>query len=281
MVRSSEAMRALNEPYSWWGWHGWSDQPEPLSITQILQVGTMPAELAALFWLSLERRASLILAADPPSSGKTTILTALFTFLPPETRAYFTRGWGETFDLPPLSDAAPTYILVNEISDDLPVYSWGPYVVRIFELLAEGYSLGSTMHADTVEETIEQLEEEGVPRRHLAHLTFIATLRLVYGGRRVLRRLDEVALLGPGSSGPDDLSITPVSSWDAERDSFRLLEREGWAAALAQRLGLGEGELRQEMERRGRFLAGLVRDGVFTHEAVQHAVAEYQGGAAP
>jgi len=274
-------MRALNEPYSWWGWHGWSDQPEPLSITQILQVGTMPAELAALFWLSLERRASLILASEPPSSGKTTILTALFTFLPPETRAYFTRGWGETFDLPALSDATPTYILVNEISDDLPVYSWGPYVVRIFELLAEGYSVGSTMHADTVEETIEQLEEVGVPRRHLAHLTFIATLRLVYGGRRILRRLDEVALLGPGSSGQDDLSVTPVSSWDAERDSFRVLEREGSAAALAQRLGLEEGELGQEMERRGRFLAGLVRDGVLTHEAVQRAVAEYQGGAAP
>jgi hypothetical protein len=241
----------------------------------------MPAEMAALFWLSLERRASLILAADPPSSGKTTILTALFTFLPPETRAYFTRGWGETFDLPPLSDAAPTYILVNEISDDLPVYSWGPYVVRIFELLAEGYSLGSTMHADTVEEAIAQLEEQDVPRRHLAHLTFVATLRLVYAGGRILRRLDEVALLGPGDGVQNDLSVTPVSSWDGEHDSFRLLEGEGSAAALARRLGLGEEELQQEMERRSRFLAGLVHDGVFAHEAVQRAVAGYRGGPTP
>ena len=270
-------MHALNEPNSWWGWHGWSSQPVPLSITQILKVGTMPAELAALFWLSLERRASLILAADPPSSGKTTILTALLAFLPPDSRAYFTQGWGETFDLPPLSDPAPTYLLVNEISDDLPVYSWGPYVVRIFELLAEGYSLGSTMHADTVEEAIAQLEEEDVPRRHLTHLTFIGTLRLVYTGGRILRRLDEVALLGPGAGAQDDLSVTPVSSWDAERDSFRLLEFEGSAAALARRLDLGEGDLRQEMERRGRFLAGLVRDGVFTQAAVQRAVAEYRG----
>jgi hypothetical protein len=243
-------MRALNEPYDWWGWHGWSSQPVPLSITQILQVGTMPPELAALFWLSLERRASLILASEPPSSGKTTILTALLTFLPPETGVYFTRGWGETFDLPPLSDAAPTYILVNEISDDLPVYSWGPYVVRIFELLAEGYSLGSTMHADTVEETIAELEE-GVPRRHLAHLTFIATLRLMYAGGRILRRLNEAALLGPGAGAQDDLSATPVCSWDAGHDSFRLLEREGSAAVLARRLGLAAGALRQEIERRG------------------------------
>jgi hypothetical protein len=272
-------MRALNEPYDWWGWHGWSSGPVPLSITQILQMGTMSPEMAALFWLSLERRASLILASDPPSSGKTTILTALLTFLPPDTRAYFTRGWGETFDLPPPSDAAPTYILVNEISDHLPVYSWGPYVVRVFELLAQGYSLGSTLHADSVEEAIAQLEEEvGVPRRHLAHLTFIGALHIVNAGGGIQRRLDEVALLGPGDGAQNDLSVTPVSSWDAERDSFRLLERQGSAAVLAQRLGLEERELRQEMARRGRFLAGLVRDGVFTQAAVQHAVAEYRSG---
>ena len=275
-------MRALNEPNSWWGWHGWSDRPVPMSITQILQAGTMSPELAALFWLSLERQASLILAAEPPSAGKTTILTALFAFLPPEAQAYFTRGWGETFDLPPLSDGIPTYIMVNEISDHLPVYSWGPYVVRAFELLAEGYSLGGTLHADTVEEAIAQLEEEnGVRRSHLAHLTLIGALRLVYTGGRALRRLHEVALLEPGGSSRDDLSVTTIASWDAESDSFRLLDSEAAAAALSQRLGLSEGDLRQEIERRGSFLAGLVRDGVLEHEAVERAVAVYRGDLTP
>lgn len=272
-------MRALNEPQSWWGWHGWAGQPVPLSITELIQAGTMSPELAALFWLSLERRASLILAADPPSAGKTTILTALLTFLPPETQAYFTRGWGETFDLPPLSDDVPTYILVNEISDELPVYSWGPYVVHVFELLAEGYPLGSTMHADTVEEAIARLEEDiGVPRRHLAHLTFMATVGMAYAGGRIRRRLSEVALLGPGEGAENGLSITPVSSWEPEHDSFRLLERREAATALARTLGLPVGELRREMGRRGRFLRGLVRDGVLDQMAVYNAIAQYRGG---
>jgi hypothetical protein len=272
-------MRALNEPISWWGWHGWAGQPVPLSITELIQAGTMPPELAALFWLSLERRASLILAADPPSAGKSTILTALLTFLPPETRAYFTRGWGETFDLPPLSDEASTYILVNEISDEIPVYSWGPYVVHVFELLAEGYSLCSTMHADTAEEAIARLEEDvGVPRRHLAHLTFIATVAVVYSGGQIQRRLNEVALLGAADDAGNDLSITPVSSWEADSDSFRLLERPESAAALARTLGLAKGRLRQEMGKRGRFLRGLVRDGVLDQRAVEQAIAQYRGG---
>lgn len=277
-----DLMRALNEPISWWGWHGWGGQPVPLSITELIQAGTMPPELAALFWLSLERRASLILAADPPSAGKSTILTALLTFLPPEARAYFTRGWGETFDLPPVSDDAPTYILVNEISDELPVYSWGPYVVRVFELLAEGYPLGSTMHADTVEETIALLEEElGVPRRHLAHLTFIATVGMAHAGGRIRRRINEVALLGAGEGADDDLSVIPVSSWDAEDDSFRVLKRRESAGAVARTLGLPVVQLRREMGRRGRFLEGLVRDGVLDQMAVHDAIAQYRSDFTP
>jgi hypothetical protein len=240
----------------------------------------MSPDLAALFWLSLERRASLILAAGPPSAGKTTILTAMLAFLPPETQVYFTRGWGETFDLPPPSDSAPTYLLVNEISDELPVYSWGPYVVHVFELLAEGYPLGSTLHAETVEETIALLEEDaGVPRRHLAHLTFVATVRVAHSGGRILRRVNEVALLGPDDHAGSDLSITSISSWEAEGDAFRLLERQEQAAAVARRLGLPEARLRREIERRGRFLAGLVRDGILDHMAVQEAIAGYGGDA--
>jgi energy-coupling factor transporter ATP-binding protein EcfA2 len=242
----------------------------------------MSPELAALFWICLERRASIILAAGPPSSGKTTILTALFAFLPPETQVYFTRGWGETFDLPPLREDVPTYILVNEMSDDLPVYSWGPYVVRVFELLAEGYSLGSTMHADTAEEVVAQLaEDNGVPQAHLAHLTLVAALALPHKGGRVLRRLNEVALLGPGDGAHDDLSLTTVSSWEAEGDSFRLLEGEGSGAALARRLGLSESGLRKEMKLRGRFLAELVREGVLSNAAVENAVAGYRAGLNP
>src|SRR3990170_2367225 len=185
----AETMRAVNQPESWWGWHGWN-QPEPLSIVQIFQSGTMPPRLAAAFWLGLERGASFVFAADPPGAGKTTLLTALLTFAHPDTVAYFTRGWGETFDLPLPSDDYPTYLMVNEISDHLPVYSWGPYVVRIFELLAEGYSLCSTLHADTIEGVIEQLAGDvGVPEEHLARLTFVVPLAVTQRQGLSIRRV--------------------------------------------------------------------------------------------
>src|SRR3990172_5405657 len=145
-------MRAANQPVSWWGWH-W-EPPVPLSIVQILQAGNMPPRLAAMFWLAMERGPSLIVAADPPNACKTATLTALLSLTPPETVAYFTRGVGETFALPPRTDDHPTYILVNEMSDHLPVYTWDSYARRAFELLAEGYSLATTVHANTVDEVL-------------------------------------------------------------------------------------------------------------------------------
>lgn len=268
-------MRNVNQPQSWWGWHGWN-HPEPLSIVQILQSGTMPPRLAAVFWLGLERGASFTFAADPPSSGKTTILTALLSFASPETVAYFTRGWGETFDLPPPGDDHPTYLMVNEVSDHLPVYSWGPYVVRVFELMKEGYSLCTTMHADTIDEVIEQFEEDiGVPREHLAQLTFVVPIAIRDRGGAALRRVLEVGLLGPAKDG---LEIQRIASWDERHDAFSILGESSHRDALAERLGLAPDDLDRELDRREVFLQQLVADGVESIEAVDEAVDAFREG---
>ena len=262
-------MRAVNQPESWWGWHGW-DQPQPLSMTQVLQAGTMPARLAAAFWLGIERGATFVFAADPPGAGKTTLLTALLAFTRPETLVYFTRGWGETFELPPPSEEHPTYLLVNEMSDHLPVYSWGPYVVRCFELLDEGYSMCTTMHADTVEGVVEQLEEEnGIARPLLANMTFVVPLAITHREGQTLRRVRDVGLFGPGDGG---FTQRRIASWDEKRDAFHILEEPAQREAFAQRLGIEAAALEPELARREAFLEGLLSGGVTEIDAVQDAV---------
>lgn len=266
-------MRAVNQPESWWGWHGWN-QPEALSIVQIIKAGTMTPRLAAAFWLGLEHGASFIIAADPPGSGKTTILTALLAFTRPETVAYFTRGWGETYELPPPSDDHATYLMINEMSDHLPVYSWGPYVVRAFELLTEGYSLCTTVHADTVEEVIEQLEVDlGVPREHLAELTFVIPLAIEHHNGGSLRRVLDVGLFGADDDG---LTVRRIATWDSRSDAFSVLETTDERAALAGRLGIAVDLFDGELAQREEFLERLVAGGVNSIDAVQQAVAEFQ-----
>ncbi len=263
-------MRAVNQPVSWWGWH--YQPPVPMSILEIVQAGNMPTRLAATFWVGIERGASLIVAADPPSAGKTTTLTALLSFTPPQTVVYFSRGIGETFALPPRSDSHPTYLLVNEMSNHLPVYTWDDYARRAFELLAEGYSLGTTMHADSVEEVLGQMEGElGVPRRQIANLTFIVPLYIGYAGS-VQRRVKEVAFLQPDGA---DIAIRIIARWEADGDRFSVLESSADREAFAQWAELSAEALEDEMERREAFLRGLLEEGRTSIPEVNAAIEGY------
>jgi hypothetical protein len=268
-------MRAVNQPVSWWGWH-W-EPPVPMSIVEILQAGNMPPRLAAMFWLTMERGASIIIAADPPSAGKTTTLTALLSLTPPQTLGYFTRGMGETFTLPKPTNAHPTYILVNEMSDHLPVYTWDEYARRCFQLMDEGYSLATTVHANTVDEVVAILREElDVPPRQIAKLTFIAPLHLSYGPggmSAARRRVAEVAFFEPDGRG--GFSYRSIVRWDEHADSFSILESEEGRRALARWCGLSVEVMMGEIDARESFLERLVESGTSEIADVNDAILRY------
>jgi hypothetical protein len=271
-------MRALNQPVSWWGWH-W-EPPVPMSIIELIQAGNLNARLAAMLWIAMERAASLIIAAEPPSSGKTTTLTALLSFTPPDTAVYFTRGMGETFSLPPRSDANPTYILINEMSDHIPVYTWDDNARRAFEFLAEGYSLATTMHDETVEGVIRQLREDlSIPTEHIARLTFIIPMYLGRLGHPsaspragMMRRLQEVAFVQPDGEG---VRTTAIASWDPDTDSFAVLPGPEHREAFAQWAGLSLDALDGELDKREGFLTTLLNTGVVEIPEVNQAIESF------
>jgi type IV secretory pathway ATPase VirB11/archaellum biosynthesis ATPase len=219
----------------------------------------------------------MILAADPPGAGKTTILTALLAFAKPDASVYFTRGWGETFRLPPppAANEAPIYLMVNEMSDHLPVYSWGPYVQRAFELAAEGYTLMSTMHADDVAGVVEQLTDEcDVDPKLIGHLAFVVPMFVGANNGRRVRRIDEIAVLEPLGSSHDSHSIV---RWRRDEDAFDVLSTPAEINAAARRLDLSEDDLLEALGAREKFLQSLLDEGVTEIEQVQRRVLEFSG----
>lgn len=268
-------MKALNQPESWWGWHGYN-QPQALSITQIMRAGTLNPRITALLWLAMEHGRSIILAADPPGAGKTTILTALLAFAKPEASLYFTQGWGETFRLPPIEpEDPPIYIMINEISDHLPVYSWGPYVDRAFELMAEGYSLASTMHADTVDGVIEQLTEEcDVPVANIGNLAFVVPMYIGAANGQRVRRVSEVAILEPLGPAFDRHS---VARWNRDSDSFDVLTTPAEINAAARRLGLEDDAFLDALDAREKLLEQLLAENILAMDEVQLRTLQFMG----
>jgi len=263
-------MRALNRPTSWWGWH-W-EPPVPMSVPELIQAGNMDARMAAMFWIGMERGASIIIAADPPSSGKTTTLSALLAFTPPDTAVYFTRGVGEPFVLPRLSEAYPTYVLINELSDHIPVYTWHDDARRAFELLSQGYRLGSTMHSDTVEGVVGQLQGDlGIPEAHVANVTFIVPLHVGLM-HPPIRRVNEVAFLQPNGDG---MKLANLATWDRGRDRFETLEASEQRDAFAAWAGLSDAELEKDLGKREGFLTKLIKKGATSIPEVTAAVEEF------
>ena len=151
------------EPFAWWG-PGWQ-APAPRGIADLLRDETIDSWSAANLWAALARRQSLAVVAGGSGVGKTTLLTALFDFLPPGTRRVYLRGCFETFAFlsDPTINPRGAALMINEISPHLPVYLWGPAVARILETALRGFMLLATAHANSVPALVRALTGQPTP----------------------------------------------------------------------------------------------------------------------
>ncbi len=263
-------MDEYDEPYGWWGWH-WQ-APVPLSIMQIIDAGSADTDLMALLWAMLSRRASVLVAAEPPMAGKTTTLTALLDLIPPGTRRVYLRGHYETFDFVGREGVEPrnTYVLANEMSDHLAIYLWGSRIYKTFELLNQGYALGSTMHAETVDDVIAILHSDPlkVPPAWIARLTLVINLYVSGTYGPAVRRFNAVHMLEPGNEdGSEGLlrGVRPVllSSWDRRHDTFQhRFNQPQVQAKLAAWAGCSPRDWAADVERRREHLEKMRMEGI-------------------
>lgn len=263
-----------SQPFAWWGPPEWGS-PEPMSISQLIEAGDLDVRVAAILWAIMERRPSVIVAAMPRLAGKTTLLTALLDFLLPKTRPLYLRGVYETFDFLPDADPATGLLLVNELSDHLPYYLWDDRARRALELLPQGFSLCATMHADSPQDVVAQLEEGmGVDPETPGHLTAVVNLEVRrdpgHPSREPLRRVRTITLVRPMGR---DLGFTAIAAWDPATDRFTV--EASADAALADRLGLDAKTMAQDLRRREGWLTEAQRSAVRDREAFRHAVLGY------
>jgi hypothetical protein len=278
-------------------------RPQPRSIVELIGAGTLDAELAATLWVLIEGRVPVVVAADGQAAGKTTLLDALLTFLPPTVRTVELAGAAETFDwLPQASELgwhsgpqrprvarelapvhAPvrpddTVLLIPELSDHLPSYTWGAEARLAIRAASIGYGLAATMNADSLDEVFEALRRPPVQLDddELSRLGVVLVLRRVDGERRRVVAAHYVRPTARDMHGHTQrLGPAVLATWDGAIDAF---EHFGWGILpeLAPRLGAHAGDLELDIDRRGEYLAGLVAAGLTDPSEVHRAISGFR-----
>ena len=272
--------------------------PEPRSVVELVRSGTLDAELAATLWLLVEARVPLVVAAETSGTGKSTLLDALLDFLPAGTRAVELAGATETFDwLPQAPELGwrrvrasggrrvqppvrpdTTVLLIPELSDHLPTYTWGAEARIAVRAASIGYGLAATIHADSLDEVFDALRRPPVQLGddELSRLGVVLVLRSVAGGRRRVVAAHYIRPVVRDVHGHvQRLGPAVLATWDPGHDRF---EHFAWGIIpeLAQRVERRPGDFELELDRRRDYLTDLTAAGVIGVEEVRHAIDGYR-----
>lgn len=230
-------------------WWGRSKAPDfTPSLGDLVVGGMVSPEVAQVLRGLIARRTPLTVISRDSRVGKTTLLTALLSELPPPVVPVVLRGCYEPFDFvgDPARLPAETALLINEISPHWPFYLWGPAVAKALRLNRRGYALYSTAHAESPAELIAMLAQEPlrVPMRDIASLGMIVVLDALTdptdptGMQRGVRSCHGLAMAADGRgieqfdvarTGQAGETVLCPAEWMAweERSRFRLPDQGG------------------------------------------------------
>jgi hypothetical protein len=267
------------DPYERYWWH--YESRRPLSLAQIVALGSVDAYTAALVWLILEHGASLTVAGptDPqPGIGKTTTLNALLQFLPEGTALAYMSGMYEDFAFTQLPDIEPekTYALCNEVSDHLPIYMWGRVARRYLTLPARGYHVATSVHADTIREVIQMYQRDlRVPVEDIRRLGLVINIGLTGRVYPLRRRWFTTHFLKPQADPACPDAVVPVllSAWNEGDDTFEHADQT-ILDELVSWLGMTSAEFGPALQVRVACLEELSQDGGVGLKEMYEAVEE-------
>ena len=186
-----------------------------LSIVDLMRAGTISPEMAAYAFCAIRGGASFLTAARPGGAGKTTLMAALLSFLPPGERL---RTVGVHASRVPRgnSDHGHECLLCHEIGRGLYFgYLWGREAQAFFHAISRAVRIASNIHADTMAEVREELSgpDIAVDELDFCQIGFLAFMTMRGSGPGRMRR---VASLHASSDSGHRL----LWEWDETSDTF-------------------------------------------------------------
>ncbi|MGB9687364.1 hypothetical protein [Thermogutta sp.] len=191
-----------------------------LTVVDLIEAGTLSADMVATVMYALAQGASLLTAARPGGAGKTTLLAAFLNLLPPGVKIITVDTPSVVGQALQVAPPTPECFLVHEIGDGHWYgYLWGRPVADYFRLISAQRRIASCLHADTLQELTEILlgPPLGVARGDLDRVGLFAFIHVDFSvsqGYRPRRRVASLECRAP---------FVPKSFrfvWDPLADNF-------------------------------------------------------------
>ncbi|ABR55856.1 type II secretion system protein E [Methanococcus aeolicus Nankai-3] len=262
----------------------------PISITQIINWGTMSARIAAYLWLCMEYGMSVFICGET-ASGKTTTLNAILPFIKPKSKIFscedtsevkppqpvwqqlLTRERGPEESRVTLFDllraalrSRPNYIIVGEIRSIEGAVA--------FQAMQTGHPVLSTFHAASVRKMIQRLNGNpiNIPLTFMDNLNVTLFQLAVYNKGKFLRRVVSIEELEGYSKYAEGIVTRGVFEWDPQLDRHNFTGLNN-SYILEDKIATVAGyddprEIYEELDLRTRILEEMVSRNIFGYDEV-------------
>ncbi|MFO7955722.1 MAG: hypothetical protein R6X33_01325 [Candidatus Brocadiia bacterium] len=208
-----------------------------LSIVDLIEDGTITAEMAGFCWLTVAAGGSFLTGAVPGGAGKTTLMATLLGFLPPGERIVTVSDRSVVDNALAGDVEPPATVLAHEIgSGSWFGYIWGRTAADFFRLTGRALRCVSCLHADDPQQTREQLLSLGVREEDLQRVRLQLYMRMERGGGGILRRTRALHYRWDGA-------CRELYRWEPSGDQFEdEIDRAEICSLLADSLGMDSPE---------------------------------------
>jgi len=272
----------------------------PLTPVDMIGFQSLSLDMAAYFWLAIERGASILFCGGT-ASGKTTALNALSLFIPPQhkiitiedtrevnlphknwiagtTRQGFssseTNKTGKDIDMFDLIRAAlrqrPKVVIVGEVR--------GKEAYSLFQAMATGHTSYATVHASDIHTLVQRLENPPIslPRALLTSLDIIVFQNAIDIAGKTVRRMTSVTEIVKLDPDTNQLIFMEPFRWISKTDD-RFDKREGSKIMNNIRLqsDWSEKQLEEELENRKLILKWMRNKDIRSYLEVGRVVSDY------
>lgn len=236
-----------------------------ITIVELINNGTINAEIAGLLWAAVDEKISFLTAAVYRKAGKSTLANAALELRAKDVSVHHASSNSEVTDKLLNVEKHGGYLVVDEFSEfDYPGYLWGEEIQHVFKMLKNGYSLQASLHAENAEDAIleltqkNQISDQDASRIQL--VIFMEMFGTTPGDAK--RRVTQVYELHRVENGSPMGHM--IFEWDKESDNFQFIEESHLF-----------GRNKEDVKKRSEILGYLANTNKFSSEEVDKAIADF------